>query len=105
ACKAPSLQAGLELQSSSLRAPRFSLTASLTFRSFERRRALLDNPGRELQPRHWMQKHFSSPNSFAPVHPVMGFDQQRISAVHARREGIFRKAAFFFLWILIFVIP
>jgi len=52
-----------------------------------------------------MQKHFSSPNSFAPVHPVMGFDQRRISALHARREGIFRKAAFFFLWILIFVIP
>jgi O-antigen ligase len=65
---------------------------------------LLDNSGRELQQTPWMERHFSSPNSFAPI-PVMGFEQRRVSAMKASREGIFRKAAFFFLWILMFVIP
>jgi hypothetical protein len=35
----------------------------------------------------------------------MSFDQRSISSMRARRERIFREAAFFFLWILIFVIP
>src|ERR1700730_9629367 len=52
-----------------------------------------------------MQKHFSSLHSFAPIQPFMGYDPRRTSSLQARREGIFRKAAFFFLWILLFVIP
>ena len=48
---------------------------------------------------------FSSLDSLAPVQPLTGFDQRSISSTRARREQIFRQAAFFFLWILIFVIP
>jgi O-antigen ligase len=66
---------------------------------------LLDNPAREPLRWHSLQKHFSSPDSFAPMQPLLGYDQRRISSLQARREGIFRKAAFFFLWILMFVIP
>ena len=52
-----------------------------------------------------MQKHFSSLDSFAHMQPLVGYDRRRTSNLHARREGMFRKAAFFFLWILLFVIP
>jgi O-antigen ligase len=52
-----------------------------------------------------MQKYSSSPDSLAPMQPPAGYDQQRISSMQVRKEGIFRKAAFLFLWILIFVIP
>ena len=52
-----------------------------------------------------MRRNSCSPNSFAPSQPLMGHDRQKASHAQARREGIFRKAAFFFLWILIFVIP
>lgn len=65
---------------------------------------MLDNSGRELQQTPWMERHFSSASSFAPI-PAMGFDRRRISAMKTSREGIFRKAALFFLWILMFVIP
>jgi O-antigen ligase len=66
---------------------------------------LLDNSARE--PLRWpsMQKYSSSPDSLAPIQPPAGYDQQRISSMQVRKEGIFRKAAFFFLWILIFVVP
>jgi O-antigen ligase len=39
------------------------------------------------------------------MQPLMGHGRRRISNLQARREGIFRKATFFFVWILIFVIP
>ncbi len=66
---------------------------------------MLDNAAR--QPLRWysMQKHFSSLDSFAHMQPLVGYDRRRTSNLQARREGIFRKAAFFFLWILLFVIP
>lgn len=66
---------------------------------------MLDNPAKEPQIRLDMQRQFFSPDSFAPVQPAAAYDQRRILSAQARREGIFRKAAFFFLWILIFVIP
>jgi O-antigen ligase len=52
-----------------------------------------------------MQKHLSSPECFVPIQPVLPRGRQRISNIQAPREGIFRKAAFFFLWLLMFVVP
>jgi O-antigen ligase len=43
--------------------------------------------------------------SFASLQPTLVYDQRGISAAQVRREVLFRKASFCFLWILIFVIP
>ena len=45
------------------------------------------------------------PSSMAAISPVVRYGQETISKLHMRREGIFRKAAFFFVWLLVFVIP
>lgn len=66
---------------------------------------MLNNSARASQPENWMAKAFSSPDSLARIQPVIGYEPQRSVYRHASREGIFRKAAFFFLWILLFVIP
>lgn len=63
-----------------------------------------ETPANQPQIRLDMQRPCFSPDSFAPFQPTAIYDQRRI-ATQARREGIFRKAAFFFLWMLIFVIP
>src|SRR5579863_4059050 len=52
-----------------------------------------------------MQRSSSSTDSFAPMQPPMSYGGRRMASVRAHGEGIFRKAAFFFLWILLFVIP
>jgi O-antigen ligase len=36
---------------------------------------------------------------------MIGYGTRRISNLQSRRQGMFRKAAFFFLWVLTFVIP
>lgn len=66
---------------------------------------MLDNPAREHLRWYSMQRHLPSPDALAPSPIFMGYDQRKISNMRARREGIFRKAAFLFLWILLFVIP
>ena len=44
-------------------------------------------------------------SSMAAISPVVRYDQYSFSKLQTRREGIFRKAAFFFVWLLVFVIP
>jgi len=66
---------------------------------------LLEKPFKEPLRWHSMQSYLSSPASVIPVQPAIGYDPRSVSTVQSRREGIFRKAAFFFLWLLIFVIP
>lgn len=66
---------------------------------------MLDNAAREPLRWHVMPKHFSSADSFAPMQPVMGYGRRGNSDLRALRKGIFRKATFFFLWLLMFVIP
>src|SRR5690349_23290614 len=39
-----------------------------------------------------------------PMQPMV-YGDRRPADLEARREAIFRKAAFFFLWILLFVVP
>lgn len=51
------------------------------------------------------QSCFYSLQSAFPAQSVIGRSARSASALRSHREGIFRKAAFFFLWILIFVIP
>jgi len=41
----------------------------------------------------------------AAISPVVRYGQHRISTLQTRKEGMFRKAAFFFVWLLVFVIP
>ena len=47
------------------------------------------------------------PSSMAAISAVVRnpYPQHRISKLQTRREGMFRKAAFFFVWLLVFVIP
>jgi O-antigen ligase len=45
------------------------------------------------------------PSSMAAISPVVRYGQHRISKLQTRKEGMFRKAAFFFVWLLVFVIP
>ena len=47
------------------------------------------------------------PSSMAAISPVVQnpYPQYRVSKLQTRREGMFRKAAFFFVWLLVFVIP
>jgi O-antigen ligase len=61
----------------------------------------------KAQPMMWrpMQRHSSAVNPFTAGQSLMAYDQLRTSNVQARRKGMFRKAAFFFLWLLVFVIP
>jgi O-antigen ligase len=66
---------------------------------------LLDNAARQPLRWHLMQRNSSSVDSFAPMRPPIAYGGRRTANVRARAEGIFRKAAFFFLWILLFVIP
>jgi O-antigen ligase len=47
----------------------------------------------------------TSSRSFARMPAPIAYGQQRTANLRARREEIFRKAAFFFLWMLLFVIP
>ena len=65
---------------------------------------MLENAAKEPQIRLEMQGQFSR-DSFAPSQPAALCAQRQISSAQARREGLFRNAAFFFLWILVFVIP
>jgi O-antigen ligase len=65
---------------------------------------LRENPAKEPQIRFHMQRQFSM-GSFASVQPTAVYDQRGICAAQVRREALFRKASFCFLWILIFVIP
>jgi O-antigen ligase len=44
-------------------------------------------------------------SSMAAISPVVRDRQYATSKLQAHREGMFRKAAFFFIWFLIFVIP
>src|SRR5579863_6694085 len=44
-------------------------------------------------------------SSMAAISPVVRYGQHETSKLQARREGMFRKAAFFFVWLLVFVIP
>lgn len=66
---------------------------------------MLDNPAKESQPTLEMRRQFFPPDILAYAQPGVAYHQRTISSAQARREGIFRKAAFFFLWILMFVIP
>ena len=66
---------------------------------------MLDDISKEPGRWHLMQKHISSADSFAPMQPLMSHGRRSASNLQVRREGIFRKATFFFLWILMFVIP
>jgi O-antigen ligase len=52
-----------------------------------------------------MQSRLFAPGSLAPAQAMTGYNARRISKLDARRQGMFRKAAFFFLWILTCVIP
>ena len=53
---------------------------------------------------HGMQRNSSTLDSLSPVQPLTGYGR-RTSNLQARREGIFRRGAFLFLWLLILVIP
>ena len=44
-------------------------------------------------------------SSMAAISPVVRYGQHETSKVQARKEGMFRKAAFFFIWMMVFVIP
>jgi O-antigen ligase len=44
-------------------------------------------------------------SSMAAISPVVRYGEHGTSKVQTRKEGMFRKAAFFFIWILVFVIP
>jgi O-antigen ligase len=66
---------------------------------------LLENAAREPLRRHLIQRNFSSADSFAQIRPPMAYGGRRTVDLNARSEGIFRKGAFFFLWILLFVMP
>ena len=52
---------------------------------------------------HSVREPLSS--SMAAVSPAIRYRQPRISTLQAGSEGIFRKGAFFFIWLTIFVIP
>jgi hypothetical protein len=52
-----------------------------------------------------MQNYSYSLQAAIPAQSVSGGITRSASSVRSRSEGVFRKAAFFFLWILIFVIP
>ena len=51
------------------------------------------------------QNYSYSLQTAIPAQSVIGGNARRGSTMRSRSEGIFRKAAFFFLWLLIFVIP
>jgi O-antigen ligase len=51
------------------------------------------------------QKHSSALNPFTPNQPPMAYDQRESSNLQAGTKGMFRKAAFLFVWLLVFVIP
>jgi O-antigen ligase len=51
------------------------------------------------------QSCFYSLQSAVPAQSVIGGNARTAGALRSHREGAFRKAAFFFLWLLIFVIP
>src|SRR5689334_3020976 len=52
-----------------------------------------------------MQRHSSMLGAFAPMQGLTGYGRRQTSHIRAHSEGIFRKAAFLFLWVLLFVIP
>jgi O-antigen ligase len=60
-----------------------------------------------LQPFMWRPIDNNSPawDASAPSRRMMTHAQRRSTTLHASRRGIFRKAAFFLLWLLVFVIP
>lgn len=47
----------------------------------------------------------SAIGSFAPTHPTMVYHRRRSAKLRAGSKGIFRNAAFFFVWLLVFAIP
>jgi O-antigen ligase len=65
---------------------------------------LRENPAKEPQIRLHMQRQFSM-DSVASLLPTAVCDSRGISGAQVRREALFRKASFCFLWILMFVIP
>jgi O-antigen ligase len=53
---------------------------------------------------HPMQNS-SAIGSFTPTHPTMVYHQRKTTNLRAGSKGIFRTAAFFFLWFLVFAMP
>lgn len=51
------------------------------------------------------KNYYYSLQAAIPAQSVIGGSARSASRVQSRSEGVFRRAAFFFLWILIFVIP
>src|ERR1700676_2584036 len=52
-----------------------------------------------------MPNRFVSPMSVAGTQPMTGYNARRISNVRSRTQNMFRRAAFFFLWVLACVVP
>ena len=52
-----------------------------------------------------LRQNYSYSQMAIPAQSVIGRSVRRDSTIKSRSEGIFRRAAFFFLWLLIFVIP
>ena len=59
---------------------------------------MLNNSAQESLQRYSLERG-------SPVSPLMPEPSQGASKVRAHREGVFRKGAFLFLWLLMFVIP
>jgi O-antigen ligase len=52
-----------------------------------------------------MPSRFVAPMCVAAAQPMTGYSARRISNAHSRTQNMFRKAAFFFLWVLTCVVP
>jgi O-antigen ligase len=52
-----------------------------------------------------MPNRFVAPVSVAAAQPTTGYNARRISDARSRTQTMFRKAAFFFLWVLTCVVP
>lgn len=52
-----------------------------------------------------LRQNYSYSQTAIPAPSVIGGRVRSVSAIKSHSEGIFRSAAFFFLWLLIFVIP
>jgi len=65
---------------------------------------LFNNPARESEDWYRFQRG-TTLDSLGSVRPLMRDQFRGASSLKAHREGVFRKGAFFFLWLLIFVIP
>ena len=66
---------------------------------------MLNNAAREPLRWHLIQRTSPPMGSFAEMQVPTAYGGRRTTNIRVRGEGIFRRAAFFFLWILLFVIP